>query len=98
MTGGLGAVVRLESALRLSSLLFGETTGRVVLSFRPENEGRIRSRAAELGVPLAGIGSVGGARLRISVGDRRVVDEDVASLRGLWKSAFERAIESAEVL
>ena len=98
MTGELGAVVRLESALRLSSLLFGETTGRVVLSFRPENEGRIRSAAAELGVPLTVIGSVGGARLRIAVGGRRVVDEDVASLRGLWKSAFERAIESAEVL
>jgi phosphoribosylformylglycinamidine synthase II len=98
MTGGLGADVRLDPALRFSSLLFGETTGRVVLSFRPQSEGRIRSAAAELEVPLGVIGAVGGARLRISLGGRRVVDEDVAALRDLWKSAFERAIESAEVL
>jgi phosphoribosylformylglycinamidine synthase II len=98
MTGGIGADVRLDRALRLSSLLFGETTGRVVLSFRPQREGRMRSAAAELGVPMTPIGVVGGARLRISLGGRRVVDEDVAALRDLWKSAFERAIESAEVL
>jgi phosphoribosylformylglycinamidine synthase subunit PurL len=98
MAGGLGADVRLDPALRLSSLLFGETTGRVVLSFRPPDEGRIRSAAAELGVPLTVIGSVGGARLRISAGGQTAVDEDVARLRDLWTSAFERAIESAEVL
>jgi phosphoribosylformylglycinamidine synthase subunit PurL len=98
MAGGLGADVRLDAALRLSALLFGETTGRVVLSFRPQDEGRIRSVAEELGVPLAVVGSVGGARLRISAGGRTEVDEDVARLRDLWTSAFERAIESAEVL
>jgi phosphoribosylformylglycinamidine synthase len=98
MVGGLGADVRLDPALRLSSLLFGETTGRVVLSFRPQDEGRIRSAAAELGVPLAVVGSVGGARLRISAGGRAALDEDVARLRDLWTSAFERAIESGEVL
>ena len=44
------------------------------------------------------IGAVNRARLRISLGGRGVVDEDVAALRDLWKTAFERAIESAEVL
>jgi phosphoribosylformylglycinamidine synthase len=98
MTGGLGADVRLDSALRPSSLLFGETTGRVVVSFQPESEGRIRAAAAELQVPLASIGAVNRARLRISLGGRGVVDEDVLALRDLWKSAFERAIESAKIL
>jgi phosphoribosylformylglycinamidine synthase len=98
MTGGLGADVRLDSTLRFSALLFGETTGRAVLSFPPENEARIRSVAAELDVPFAVVGAVGGARLRISVGDRQLIDEDVAALRDLWKTAFERAIESGEVL
>jgi phosphoribosylformylglycinamidine synthase subunit PurL len=98
MAGGLGADVRLDSALRISSLLFGETTGRVVLSFRPQDEGRIRSAAGALAVPLTVIGSVGGARFRISAGGRTVVDEDVAVLRDLWRSAFGRAIDAAEVL
>jgi phosphoribosylformylglycinamidine synthase len=98
MTGGLGADVRLDSALRVSALLFGETTGRAILSFLPRNEGRIRSVAAELDVPFAVVGAVGGERLRISVGDRKLIDEDVTALRNLWKTAFERAIESGEVL
>ncbi len=98
MAGGRGADVQLDSAVRPSALLFGETTGRVILSFPPENGARIRAAAAELGVPLAKVGSVAGVRLRISVGDRVMVDEDVAALRGLWSSAFERAIESGEVL
>ncbi len=84
--------------MRPSALLFGETTGRVVLSFPPRNGAGIRAAAEELGVPLAEIGSVAGVRLRISTGDRAVVDEDVLALRELWSSAFERAIESGEVL
>ena len=98
MTGGLGADVRLDSPLRVSALLFGETTGRTILSFKPRNEAAIRSAAAELDVPFAVVGTVGGARLRISVGDRTRIDEDVTTLRDLWKTAFERAIESGEVL
>jgi phosphoribosylformylglycinamidine synthase len=98
MTGGLGADVRLDSPLRVSALLFGETTGRAILSFRPRNEARIRSVAAELGVPFAVVGAVGGTRLRVSVGGRPILDEDVRALRDLWKSAFGRAIESGEVL
>ena len=98
MAGGRGADVSLDSAVRPSALLFGETTGRVVLSFPPRNGARIRAAAAELGVPLAEVGSVAGARLRISTGDRPIVDEDVLALREIWSSAFERAIESGEVL
>ena len=98
MAGGRGADVELDSAVRPSALLFGETTGRVVLSFPPRNGAGIRAAAAELGVPLAEVGSVGGARLRVSVGGRPILDEDVAALREIWSSAFERAIESGEVL
>jgi len=98
MTGGLGANVALIPNVRPSALLFGETTGRVVVSFPPEDEHRISGAAAELGVPFARIGTVGGTRLTISLDGGAVVDEDVAALRDLWKSAFARAIESAEVL
>jgi phosphoribosylformylglycinamidine synthase len=98
MSGGLGAEVRLDSTLRLSSLLFGETTGRAVVTFEPESEGRIRAAAEAKRVPFLVIGTVGGDRLRISHGGRDLVDEGVAALRDLWRSAFEHSIESAEVL
>ena len=98
MTGGLGAAVTLVAGVRPSALLFGETTGRVVVTFPAEHEHRISGAAAELGVRSARIGTVGGARLTISLDGRAVVDEDVAALRDLWRSAFARALESAEVL
>ena len=99
MKAGLGAEIRLESDLRPSALLFGETTGRAVVTFLPRNEAAVRSAAAQAGVPFAILGRVGASRVTIRVGDRVLIDEEVASLRELWSTSFERAIEeAAEVL
>ena len=38
MQGSLGASFSLEPGVRMSAFLFGETTGRAVISFAPENE------------------------------------------------------------
>jgi phosphoribosylformylglycinamidine synthase len=96
---GLGADVALESPLRPSSLLFGETTGRVLISFRPGDAASVGEAARTLGVPVARIGTVGGERLRIAVSGRALVDEDLRELSDLWRGAFTKAIESAaEVL
>ncbi len=98
MESGLGAQVRLEPGVRPSALLFGESTGRAVITFAAEDEGSVRSAAEAAGVPLAPIGRVGGERLRVTAGGRVLLDELVATLRELWTNAFARAIESAEVL
>jgi phosphoribosylformylglycinamidine synthase len=94
----LGAAIALESGLRPSSLLFGESTGRALVSFEPRNEAAVRASADQSGVPFAVIGKVGGDRLAISLGGRNLVDEPVAALRDLWSAAFARALESADVL
>jgi phosphoribosylformylglycinamidine synthase II len=98
MKSGLGAAIALESGPRPSSLLFGESTGRALVSFEPKNEAAVRAAAEQSGVPLAVIGKVGGDRLTISVGGKKLIDEPVAALRGLWSTAFARALESADVL
>jgi phosphoribosylformylglycinamidine synthase II len=100
MQGGVGEAVDLDSGIRLSSLLFGESTGRALVSFASEAEAAIRSAAAKGGVPFAVIGTVGGGRLKISVRGRSeaVIDEDLAALTELWRGAFVHAIESADVL
>jgi phosphoribosylformylglycinamidine synthase II len=98
MKSGLGAAIALESGVRPSSLLFGESTGRVLVSFEPKNEAAVRASAEQSGVPFAGIGKVGGDRLTISVAGRKLIDERVAALRDLWSLAFARALESADVL
>jgi phosphoribosylformylglycinamidine synthase len=95
MLSGLGAAVELDSAVRPSSLLFGETTGRAVVTFAPGAEETVRACASSAGVPFGPIGSVGGENLRVSVAGRVLVDERVAALRDLWTTAFERLLESA---
>jgi phosphoribosylformylglycinamidine synthase len=94
----LGAEITIDSALRLSALLFGESTGRAVVTYAPESQAAVEGAAKKAGVPLARLGRVGGKRLKIAVGRRVVLDEDVATLAELWKRAFAHAMESADVL
>jgi phosphoribosylformylglycinamidine synthase len=98
MKSGLGATIGLETGVRASSLLFGESTGRALVSFEPGNEAAVRASAGQRGVPFALIGKVAGGRLTISVGGRNLVDESVPVLRDLWSTAFARALDSADVL
>ncbi|HTO87468.1 MAG TPA: phosphoribosylformylglycinamidine synthase subunit PurL [Thermoanaerobaculia bacterium] len=98
MKGRLGAEISIDSDLRLSALLFGESAGRAVITFPPEGQAAVEGAAKKAGVPLARIGRVGGKKIKISVGKRAVLDEDVAALASLWKSAFAHAMEAADVL
>ena len=95
MPSGLGAAVELESPVRTSSMLFGETTGRAVVTFAPAEETAVRAAAGASGVPLRVIGAVGGEALRVGVNGRPVLDESVAGLRELWTTAFALSLESA---
>jgi phosphoribosylformylglycinamidine synthase subunit PurL len=99
MSGGVGARVRLAPAVRASALLFGESTGRALVTFDPAEEAVVRAAAEQAGVPLESIGRVGGERLVVEVDGRIAIDEAVADLRALWSTAFTRQIEeAAEVL
>jgi phosphoribosylformylglycinamidine synthase len=98
MTSGLGVEVVLQSGVRPSAALFGETTARALVSFGSEEERAIRDSAAKHGVPFHIVGRVGGDGLRISVEDRLLLDESVPSLNEIWANAFARAMEAADVL
>ncbi len=98
MQSGLGAAITLESGVRPSALLFGESTGRAVISFASEAEAAVRAAAQKRGVPFAVAGRVGGDRLTVSAGGRSLVDEPLAALADLWRTAFAHALESADVL
>ncbi|HEX7253564.1 MAG TPA: phosphoribosylformylglycinamidine synthase subunit PurL [Thermoanaerobaculia bacterium] len=98
MKSGLGAEIALDSPVRPSALLFGESTGRAVVTFLPKTESAVRAAAEQRSVPLQIIGRVGGDRLKIAIGGRTLIDESVVVLRDRWSSAFSRALESADVL
>jgi phosphoribosylformylglycinamidine synthase len=98
MTSGLGLTVDLETPIRRSAFLFGETTGRAVISFDPEARRAVIAAAEQAGVPIGVVGRVGGDRFVISVNGRHLIDEELAALERLWRTAFAHAIEAPDVL
>ena len=98
MQSGLGASIVLDSAVRTSALLFGESTGRALISFAPDDETAVRALAREKGVPFSAAGWVGGDRFRMEARGRQLIDEPVSELAELWRTAFAHALESADVL
>jgi phosphoribosylformylglycinamidine synthase len=71
---GLGAQLELADDV---DELFGEVGGRAVLSCRQKDEAALGELAAELGVPLRPIGSVGGGN---------VLGVELQQLRGAWEA------------
>ena len=91
--GAMGCQLMLSrGALRLDGLLFGETTGRIVVSVGPEGEGSLATLCATHRVPFAKIGTTGGVRVTLAVDGLPVLDADAAELRGLHAGALERAL------
>jgi phosphoribosylformylglycinamidine synthase len=92
-----GAVVRLSlGRLRKDAVLFGESQSRIVLSSKPSDRQAILDQAAQLGVPAAVIGAVGGASLVVYLGDERsttkTIDLPVATLADRWGLSLERTL------
>jgi phosphoribosylformylglycinamidine synthase len=92
--GGLGARIALASGgVRTSALLFGESTGRALVSFSRGHAERLRDRARAAGVPFAVVGSVSGGSIRVEVDGGLVADVPLDPLKALWSTAFLKAIE-----
>lgn len=92
----LGASVDLSDLRRpgdrLDALLFGEVQSRVVVSCAALDAGKLVERARILGVPAARIGTVGGDRLTLKIGD---ADHSVPlkELHDLWWNAVATAMQ-----
>ncbi len=95
----LGADVRLEQLedFRLDALLFGEAQSRIVFSARPE--ANLFSKLADIvtsaGAQIRPIGTVGGASLRVQVGDTTVLNEAIEDLEIPYRSAIPEAMGEA---
>ena len=95
----LGAVVKLSlGRFRKDAVLFGESQSRVVLSAKPAHQQAVLDRARELGVPASVIGSVGGGRLVVSLGDEqsetKMIDLATADLYDRWALSIERTLKN----
>ena len=90
----LGARVELGDAIRPDALLFGESTGRVIVG--AAEAAPLLARAQAMGVTARRIGQTGGTRLVIGApGAEPWIDEPVADLATLWERAIPRRLGEA---
>jgi phosphoribosylformylglycinamidine synthase len=75
-------------ARRADALLFGESTGRIVVSCRPEQVDRVMMFAKRRGVPASRIGWVGGSQLTIGTW----LSTSVEALNTQWRSGLQQAL------
>jgi phosphoribosylformylglycinamidine synthase len=91
--GDMGCQLLLNRAgLRLDSLLFGETPGRILVSVSPEGESSLATLCATHRVPCAKIGTTGGSRITLAVEGRPLLDAEASELKGLYADALETAL------
>ncbi len=86
--GGLGAEVKLPAGDRLDALLFGETQSRILLTMPRTSLPRAEKIFAEREVPYSLLGTVGGSRLRITVGKETVINLAISELKKAWSETF----------
>ncbi|HEY1786964.1 MAG TPA: phosphoribosylformylglycinamidine synthase subunit PurL, partial [Verrucomicrobiae bacterium] len=96
--GLIGAQIDLTSlmdpnrAVRLDSLLFGETQSRIVVSCAPLDAVKVVERAKLMGVPATQIGSVGGDQLTVRIAATEF-SAPLNELHDAWWNSIARAME-----
>jgi phosphoribosylformylglycinamidine synthase len=91
----IGARVELAEPLRPDVLLFGESTGRVVVA-TPDAEALL-ALAARAGVPARRLGETGGSSLRIGPPKGEPwIQAGLDRLHALWSNAISRRLEPQE--
>jgi phosphoribosylformylglycinamidine synthase II len=98
---GIGAEVavpeNLTASLSSVSVLFSETPSRIVLSFPESSLVTITEIAKRENCPFTVIGQVGGARLRIRLGDTESISVEIRELESVWRGSLAKRLE-AEVM
>jgi phosphoribosylformylglycinamidine synthase len=86
----IGAEVSLPPSGRADLSLFGEGPSRIVVTVSTGRERQFEALMAESAIPWTWIGTVGGARLSVRVGDEPIVSLSVERLHDAWRNGFER--------
>ena len=92
---GCGASVTLNAESTLEECLFGESTGRVLVTTDCAED--VLSLARDSDVPAIVVGKTGGERLRISsLNDSVLIDVSVAQLKSVWEDAIPSRMDPEE--
>jgi phosphoribosylformylglycinamidine synthase len=92
---GVGARVNLRcEGLFAEYALFGEDSGRILLSCDPEHGKRIKEVAGKHGISAEAIGGTIADRLEISLDGKVVISAGVAELSAVYEGALESALRA----
>ena len=92
---GCGASVTLNAESTLEECLFGESTGRVLVTTDCAED--VLSLARDSDVPAIVVGKTGGERLKISsLNDSVLIDASVAQLKSVWEDAIPSRMDPEE--
>ncbi len=88
----IGAEISLkESQLTPETLMFGETPSRIVISFAPEHESRVKEIVGEC--PIFELGRVTGDTLNISVNSQNLLSSKITELESVWANSLRSKLE-----
>jgi phosphoribosylformylglycinamidine synthase len=93
----IGAEISLEPSLQSqdsSLLLFSESPSRIIISFDESARSAIEAIAKDTGAPITILGTVGGDRLRIKIGEQEVVNSRVAEMEAVWRSSLKLKLQA----
>jgi phosphoribosylformylglycinamidine synthase len=88
----LGADVALPPGARSDVVVFGEGPSRIVVSVPGRGERHFEALMREWGIPWRWIGTVGGERLRVRVGNHLVLSLPLEPLGDAWRNGFARVV------
>ena len=86
----IGATIELPEGYRLESLLFAEYQSRILVTLGEKDLHELQDLAGKNLVTLLPLGTVGGNRLRVSVGPRVIIEKEVADMEKVWKNSMTR--------
>lgn len=101
IAGEVGATIDLtphalvgEVGRRFSTLLFGESASRIIVTVAPTALEDLQAIAREHDCPMFVIGKVGGSRLRIAFAGKELINEEVSNLKAVWSTALAQQVGS----
>ncbi len=77
-----------DGELSRAGFLFGETPGRMVVVVAPQHTAEVVALCQNYGIPSRLLGVVRGDRLTVALGEETVLDEPIAELEHIWRSAL----------
>jgi phosphoribosylformylglycinamidine synthase subunit PurL len=81
----IGAKIEIQTELTKTSLLFGESPSRIIISFAKSSLAQIEALAMSENCPITILGQVAGEQLTIEVNGAQVIATGINQLEAVWR-------------